>query len=189
MQIRETNLRGVMVFEPQRAQDERGYFARTFCEKLFQEHRLETRFVQWAAAFNHLKGTTRGLHFQRSPHAEVKLVRCTSGAARDVVVDIRPDSSTYLKVFMTTLTQDNGLSLYIGKGFAHGYQTLEERTELAYAMSTEYILEAATGLRWDDPALAIAWPLPVSLISDRDRAWPLVGSRESGLPLNGASTR
>jgi dTDP-4-dehydrorhamnose 3,5-epimerase len=189
MRIVKTDFADLFLLEPERAQDERGYFVRTYGEDLFRKHQLETHFVEWGAAYNRRLGTMRGLHYQRAPYAETKIVRCTSGAVHDVVVDIRPESPTYLRSFPTTLSQENGLALYIGKGFAHGYQTLTDWTELSYAMSTGYQAEAATGLRWDDPAIAVAWPMLISLISDRDRNWPLIGNVECGLPQRGEVIR
>ncbi len=182
MRIVKTDFPGLFVLEPERVVDQRGYFVRTYCERLFSEHQLQTRFVQWGAAYNHRAGTVRGLHYQRPPYEEAKLIRCTGGAVQDVVVDIRPGSRTYLRCFTITLSRENGVGLYVAEGYAHGYQTLEDGTELSYAMTTDYRLQAATGLRWDDPVLSVVWSLPISLISERDRGWPLIGTAECGLP-------
>lgn len=183
MRIVPTSFSGLFVLEPERVADERGYFARTYCEASFSQHRLETRFVQAGTAFNFCAGTVRGLHYQRAPHEETKLIRCTSGKVHDVVLDVRPNSPTYLSLFEITLSQENGLSLYVPGGYAHGYQTLHDGSELSYSMSTNYQPDAAAGICWNDPAIRLAWPLPISVISNRDRTWPLIGTSDSGLPL------
>jgi dTDP-4-dehydrorhamnose 3,5-epimerase len=168
-----TPLQDAVIIDVERRGDERGYLARTFCEKEFGDQGLVTRFVQASTIFSPEQSTLRGLHFQKSPHGEVKLVRCTRGAVRVMIVDLRPDSSTHLQWLGVELSPENGRLLYVPKGFAQGYQTLLDDTEVAYQMSHEYVPEAASGVRWDDPAFGIEWP-PADrrIISERDRAWP-----------------
>src|SRR5262249_5777915 len=148
--------------------DARGFFARTFCRREFEEHGLETNLVQCSLSVNRLRGTLRGVHFQRPPCQEAKVVRCTAGAIFDVIVDLRPDSSTFLQHFCVHLTAENRRLLYVPKNVAHGFQTLTDETEVYYEMSEFYAPETAAGLRWNDPALGIPWPLAVSVISDQD---------------------
>lgn len=148
-------LQDAVIIDPERHGDERGYLARTYCEHEFAEHGLVTRFVQASTIFSPARGTLRGLHFQRAPHGEVKLVRCTRGAAHVVILDLRPESPTYLRWLGTELSPENGRSLYVPVGFAQGYQTLADATEVAYQMSHEYVPEAAVGVRWDDPVFGI----------------------------------
>jgi dTDP-4-dehydrorhamnose 3,5-epimerase len=168
-----TSLDGAVVIAVERHGDERGFLARTFCEREFGAHGLVTRFVQASTIYSPRRHTLRGLHYQRPPHAEVKLVRCTRGAAHVTIVDLRPVSQTYRQWLAVKLTPQNGRLLYVPEGFAQGYQTLEDDTEVAYQMSHEYVPEAAGGVRWDDPAFDIAWPpAEERIISDRDRAWP-----------------
>lgn len=167
-----THLQDALVIDPERHGDERGYLARTFCEQEFADHGLVTRFVQASTIFSPKRDTLRGLHFQKPPHVEVKLVRCTRGAAYVVIVDLRPDSSTYMLWLAVELSPENGRLLYVPKGFAQGYQTLMGNTEVAYQMSHEYVPEAASGVRWNDPAFGIEWPLAKQrTISERDQAW------------------
>jgi dTDP-4-dehydrorhamnose 3,5-epimerase len=168
-----TRLTDAVIIDVERHGDERGYLARTYCEREFADHGLETRFVQSSTIFSPACDTLRGLHFQRSPHGEVKLVRCTRGAARVTIVDLRPDSPSYRQWLGVELSPDNGRLLYVPIGFAQGYQTLVDDTEVAYQMSHEYVPESASGVRWDDPAFGIEWP-PARrrIISERDRAWP-----------------
>ena len=166
-------LNDAFIIDVERRGDERGYLARTFCEQEFADQGLEIRFVQASTIFSPQRGTLRGLHFQEPPHSEVKLVRCTRGAARVTIVDLRPDSSTYLQWLGVELSPENGRLLYVPKGFAQGYQTLVDDTEVVYQMSHEYVPDAATGVRWDDPAFGIEWPpAEQRVISERDRAWP-----------------
>ncbi len=166
-------LKDAFIIDVERRGDERGYLARTFCEHEFAEHGLVTRFVQASTIFSPQRGTLRGLHFQKAPHGEVKLVRCTRGAARVTIVDLRPESPTYLQWLGVELSPENERSLYVPKGFAQGYQTLANDTEVAYEMSHEYVPESASGVRWDDPAFGIEWPpSDQRVISERDRAWP-----------------
>lgn len=172
----ETGFDGLFVLEMDLKRDDRGYFARTFCEDAFAALGLVARYPQSGTAWNARAGTVRGMHFQRAPHGEVKLIRCTRGAIADIVVDVREGSPTYLKAYEVELTPDNGRQFYVPEGFAHGYQTLADDTEVLYLMSTVQVPEAATGIRWDDPAVAVRWPKPISIISPRDQAWPLIGA-------------
>jgi dTDP-4-dehydrorhamnose 3,5-epimerase len=174
MRFIETSLKGAYLIEPEPREDSRGFFARTFCAREFEEHGLETVFPQCSISFNRTRGTLRGMHYQLAPSQEAKLVRCTSGALLDVILDLRPDSPTYLEHFSAELTAKNRSALYVPKGFAHGLQTLEDDTEAFYQISQFFDSEKATGLRFDDPKLGIKWPLPVSCISEKDRTWPLL---------------
>jgi dTDP-4-dehydrorhamnose 3,5-epimerase len=175
MIFRETPLPGAWVLEPERFEDERGFFARTYCRRDFAERGLDPEIAQCSVSYNHRKGTLRGLHFQTAPHEEVKLVRVTRGAIWDVIVDVRPESPTFMKHFGVVLSAEAGNALYIPKGMAHGFQTLEDATEVFYQISAFYAPEAARGYRWDDPRFAIPWPEPPSVISDKDRHLPLLG--------------
>jgi dTDP-4-dehydrorhamnose 3,5-epimerase len=168
-----TRLKDAFVIDVERRGDERGYLARTYCEREFADHRLVTRFVQASTIFSPNRDTLRGLHFQTAPHGEVKLVRCTRGAVQVTIVDLRPDSPTHTQWLSVELSPENGRLLYVPKGFAQGYQTLVDDTEVAYQMSHEYVPESASGVRWDDPAFGIEWPpAQQRIISERDRAWP-----------------
>ena len=160
--------------KPHRLEDDRGFFARTWCAREFAEHGLEPSLSQCSISFNKGRGTLRGLHYQAPPYAEAKLVRCTRGAVFDVIVDLRPASSTYLRHCTVTLTADNRDALYVPKGCAHGFLTLEDESEVLYQMSSDYVPTAARGVRWDDPAFGIAWPAAPDVIADRDRTWPLL---------------
>lgn len=172
MRFRTTAIPGVWVIEQERHGDERGYFARTWCADEFAKNALETRVAQCSLSFNHRRGTLRGLHYQAPPFAEMKLVRCTRGAIFDVAVDIRPDSPSFRQWVGVELTPDNGLALYVPRGFAHGFLTLADATEVAYQISAEYSPTHARGLRWNDPFHAVAWPGPVEVIAPRDRDYP-----------------
>ncbi|HEY0789639.1 MAG TPA: dTDP-4-dehydrorhamnose 3,5-epimerase [Chthoniobacterales bacterium] len=174
MEFVPTGLPGAFVLEPQPMADERGLFARTFCAREFAEHGLTSKLVQCSVSYNRQKGTLRGLHYQRSPQEEAKLVRCTAGAVYDVIVDLRPGSATYLQHFGVELSASSRRSLFVPEMFAHGFQTLEDDTEVFYQMSQFHAPDHAAGLRYNDPALGIDWPLPVSVMSDKDRTWPLV---------------
>ena len=164
-----TKLDGVWLIEPERIEDERGFFARTWCCREFEERGLNPRLVQCNVSFNRRKGTLRGMHWQRSPHGECKVVRCTQGAIFDVVVDLRPQSPTYCQWVGTELSAENHSAFYIPEGCAHGFQTLTEKSEVFYQMSEFYAVDAAAGVRWNDAAFGIEWPLPVSMISGRDK--------------------
>jgi dTDP-4-dehydrorhamnose 3,5-epimerase len=170
--FRETALRGAWIVELEPREDERGFFARSWCEDEFAEHGLTTRIAQCNISWNARRGTLRGLHFQAEPHAEVKLVRCVRGAIYDVIVDLRPSSPSYKHWVGVELTAENRHTLYVPERFAHGFQTLVDDTELFYQVSEPHAPSAERGVRWDDPAFAIAWPIPDPILSDKDRAWP-----------------
>jgi dTDP-4-dehydrorhamnose 3,5-epimerase len=172
VEFRETNLKGSFVIELARLEDERGFFARSWCHLEFQKHGLNTDLVQCNISYNRQKRTLRGMHFQRSPHAESKLVRCTRGGIFDVIVDLRNDSPTYLQWFSTELSADNHRMLYIPEHFAHGFQTLTDDTEVFYQMGNYFTPSAAAGFRWNDPLVGITWPLSDPILSDRDRTFP-----------------
>ena len=174
MIFRATKLEGAFLIEPERKEDERGYFVRTFCEREFAEHGLHVRFVQCNLSFNRRKGTLRGMHFQAAPHEEAKLVSCTRGAIFDVILDLRSGSPTYHQHVAEMLSANNGKAFYIPEGFAHGFQTLEDDTEVFYQMSEFYHPESARGVRWDDPAFQIEWPPAHRTIIPRDQEYPLV---------------
>ncbi len=168
-----TPLEGAYVLDLERREDERGWFARTFAVEELAEHGLDTRVVHMNTSFNDRAGTLRGMHYQAAPDAEVKIVRCTRGAAFDAIVDLRPYSPTFRGWFGAELTQDNGRALYVPEGFAHGFQTLADETELLYVMSHHYVPGAARGVRWDDPAFGIEWPEAASrTMSERDAGYP-----------------
>jgi dTDP-4-dehydrorhamnose 3,5-epimerase len=169
----ETALKGAYIIDLQPIEDERGFFARSFCLQEFAAYGLKTGVAQCNVSFNKIKGTLRGMHFQKPPKAEAKLVRCTRGEIFDVIIDLRPDSPTYCQWEGVVLSADNHRSLYIPEGFAHGFQTLEENSEVFYQMFECYAPECASGVRWDDPAIGIHWPLPNPVMSDKDRSYPL----------------
>jgi dTDP-4-dehydrorhamnose 3,5-epimerase len=183
MRINNTALPGVHLIYLERIEDERGSFARSFCQREFAEHGLEPVVAQCNISHNRLAGTLRGLHYQLSPAAEAKLVRCTRGAIFDVAVDLRPSSPFFGHWYGADLSAANDTMLYIPKGFGHGFQTLVDDTEIAYQMSEFYVPGLAGGVCYDDPAIGILWPLPVSVISDRDRQQPPV-DRAALVPLD-----
>lgn len=172
MTFEPTLIPGVWIVGLEPREDARGFFARSFCEREFGSHGLLARFPQCNISFNRKKGTLRGMHFQREEKAEVKLVRCTKGAAYDVVIDLRKQSPTYLRWLGIELTDENRLALYIAAGCAHGFQTLVDDTELFYHMGEYYDAAAADGLRWNDPAFGIKWPLTDPILSERDATYP-----------------
>lgn len=176
MLFTETALKGVFIIDLEQKEDHRGFFARTFCVQEFAIRGLEVTNVQCSIAFNHKKGTIRGMHYQAAPATEAKLVRCTRGAVYDVIVDMRPNSPTYLSPIGVELTEDNHLALYIPEMFAHGYQTLTDSTEVVYQMNKVYTPGYDRGLFYDDPVLDIQWPMPVSEISEKDLNWPLLAT-------------
>lgn len=176
MRFTETMLTGAFILDLEERSDERGFFARTFCAREFEAHGLKPTVAQCSIAFNHRQGTLRGMHYQAPPATEAKLVRCTRGAIYDVIVDLRPESPTYMAHIAVELTADNHRALYVPELFAHGYQTLTDNAEAAYQMSEFYTPGYERGLRYDDPALGIVWPLPISVISEKDRAWPLLAN-------------
>jgi dTDP-4-dehydrorhamnose 3,5-epimerase len=167
----ETRLPHAFVVEPERLEDERGFFARTWCRKEFETRGLNSRLVQCSISYNAERGTLRGMHHQASPHAEAKLVRCTMGAIYDVIIDLRPDSPTFKQWLAVTLTARNRTMLYVPEGCSHGFLTLADNTEVFYQMSAFFAPESAVGIRWNDPMFNIAWPETVTRISDRDRQW------------------
>ncbi len=167
-----TKLKGAFSIEPERLEDERGFFARTWCEREFAALGLDPRCVQCSISFNKKKSTLRGLHYQAAPGEEAKLVRCTRGAIYDVIVDLRPGSKTFKQWFSVELTAENHKMIFIPENFAHGFLTLQDDTEVYYQMSAFYAPEYARGIRWNDPAFDIAWPAEVQVISDRDRNYP-----------------
>ena len=168
----ETPLRGAFVIEPEPLEDARGLFARTWCRREFEARGLETRIAQCSTSFNEKKGTLRGLHFQATPFAETKIVRCTRGSMYDVIVDLRPDSPTFTRHFGVFLNPENRKMVYVPTGFAHGFQTLEDDTEVLYQISEFYSPDHLRGVRWDDPAFGIQWPDDDRCIVDRDRNYP-----------------
>jgi dTDP-4-dehydrorhamnose 3,5-epimerase len=171
MQLTQTSIAGVWIIDQERHTDARGYFARTFDTSVFVAHGLEIAWRQCSVSHNHRRGTLRGLHYQVTPHEETKLVRCIRGAVHDVIVDLRPSSPTFHQHVAVELTADNGRAVYVPPGTAHGFQTLEDETELFYQITPEYVAAAAAGVRFDDPVLRIDWPLPVSVISARDQSF------------------
>jgi dTDP-4-dehydrorhamnose 3,5-epimerase len=168
----ETKLAGAFLIEPERLSDERGFFARTFCQREFEANGLQPRIAQCNVSFNQKKGTLRGMHFQVAPFPEAKLVRCTAGSIYDVIIDLRPQSKTFTQYFGAELSDANSAMLYVPEGFAHGFQTLEDNTEVFYQMSQFYSGEHARGVRWDDPAFNIRWPEAERTIIKRDREYP-----------------
>ena len=174
MRFTETDIVGAKVIDPNPHEDDRGRFMRAWCVREFAEHGIDFVPVQANMGFSVRMGTTRGMHFQTEPALEAKLVRCTRGAIFDVVLDLRPASPSYGKWHGTELTAENGRMLYLPEGCAHGYQTLQEGTEMHYMASAYYTPSAARGARFDDPAFRIQWPLDVTLVSEQDRNWPLV---------------
>jgi dTDP-4-dehydrorhamnose 3,5-epimerase len=170
--FQETPLPGAWLIELDRKVDERGWFARTFDADEFARRGLEPAVVQCNASFNERAGTLRGMHFQREPHGEPKLVRCVRGAVYDVIVDLREGSPARGRWFAAELGEKDGRMLYVPAGVAHGFQTLADQTEVAYQMGHEYVPSHASGVRWDDPAFGIEWPPGERVISERDRSWP-----------------
>jgi dTDP-4-dehydrorhamnose 3,5-epimerase len=172
MQFDPTMLRDAYLIQLEPARDNRGSFARTFCVEEFAAHGLESNYPQHSISVSARTGTLRGIHYQRDPHSEAKLVRCTRGAILDVIIDIRPDSPTYCRWHGFELSSANSHQLYVPKGFAHGFQTLSDDTEVNYLISAPYKPELAHGIRYNDPAFGITWPLSVTEISEKDLRWP-----------------
>ena len=168
----ETELKGAYIIDLERREDDRGFFARTWFQQEFEAHGLVARIVQANMSYNKLKGTLRGMHYQRSPYAETKLVRAVRGAIIDVIIDLRPGSPTYKRWIGVELTANNRRALFVPEGFAHGFQTLEDDTDVSYQVSAFYTPGAEGGARYNDPAFDIQWPLPISVISEKDAAWP-----------------
>ncbi len=171
MRFRESKIRGVFEIDIEAKSDDRGFFARTWCQKEFEAHGLSSSLVQCSLSYNVRKGTLRGIHYQIAPFAEAKLVRCASGAIYDVVLDLRPDSRTYKDWISVVLTAENRKAVYVPEGCAHGFLTLEENSEVFYQISQFYNAESARGVRWDDPAFQIMWPHSVQVISEADRSY------------------
>ena len=178
MRFTETAIRGAFIVDLEPHADDRGFFSRAFCAREFAEHGMTTTISQVNTSFNHRRGTLRGLHYQDEPAPEAKLVRCVSGAIFDVLVDMRPGSPTYLQHVSVELTAANRRQLFIPELCAAGYQTLADDTEVTYQVSEFYTPETERGMRYDDPVLGIDWPLPVSAISTKDAAWPLLSGEE-----------
>lgn len=174
MKFIETKLKGAYIIELEHLEDNRGFFARTFCQKEFEKHDLNPHIVQCNISFNKKKGTLRGMHYQVKPYEEVKIVSCIRGAIYDVIIDLRKKSSTYCKWLATELTAENYRMVYIPEGFAHGFQTLKDNTVVFYQMSEFYHPECARGVRWDDPAFGIGWPLTKKNISEKDMNYPFI---------------
>ena len=174
MLITRLAIAGAFLVEIEEIRDERGSFGRTFCADTFAQHGMATHFPQHSLSRNAVRGTLRGMHFQHAPHAEDKLVACVRGAVFDVCLDLRPDSPTFRRWLGFELSETNGRQFYIPKGCAHGFQTLTDNAEVMYRISEVYAPQAASGVRHDDPAFGIAWPLPVAAMAQKDRDWPVV---------------
>jgi dTDP-4-dehydrorhamnose 3,5-epimerase len=168
MRFEKQAIEGVYLVELEPHKDERGFFARSFCEDEFAANGLVNRFVQSSVSFNGRRGTVRGMHFTAAPYGETKLVRCTAGAIQDVIIDLRPDSPTYLQTLSVKLSARNWHMLYIPADFAHGFQTLMDETEILYMIDRPFAPGAARGIRWNDPAIRVQWPEPIRMISPKD---------------------
>lgn len=166
-----THLEGAYIIDIEPRADERGFFARAWCQREMAEHGLVTHLAQANLSYNTLRGTLRGMHYQAMPYAEVKLVRCVRGAVCDVIIDLRPESATFKQWLAVELTAENRRMFYIPEGFAHGYLTLTDDTEVLYQVSEFYVPEAGRGVRWNDPAFGIQWPIPVTVIAARDQQY------------------
>jgi dTDP-4-dehydrorhamnose 3,5-epimerase len=179
----ETKLIGAFIIDLERREDNRGFFARAFCQHEFTDHGLKPVIAQANIGFNRRRGCVRGMHYQYPPAAETKVVRCTRGAVLDIIVDLRPESPTYLEHISVELTADNHRAIYVPERFAHGYQALEDETETSYQVGEFYAPGAEGGLRYDDPALGLTWPLSVTEISDKDAGLPLLAEVEPEVRL------
>jgi len=168
----ETKLKGAFIIEPERLEDHRGFFARSWCQREFLTHGLNPRLMQCNISFNNKQGTLRGMHYRVAPYEEAKLVRCTMGAIHFVIVDLRPESPTYIQNISVILTAGNRKMIYVAEGFVNGYLTLEDSTEVFYQMSEFYAPEHERGFRWNDPAFSITWPDDIQVISERDQNYP-----------------
>lgn len=177
----ETELKSAFIIDAERLEDSRGFFARVFCQREFEAHGLNPAVAQVSIAFNRKKGTVRGMHFQYPPAAETKLVRCTRGAILDTIVDLRPESPTYLRHVAVELSAENHRALYVPERFAHGYQVLEDATEATYLISEFYSPGNEGGLRYDDPRLGLKWPLAARELSAKDSKWPMLEEIEPEL--------
>lgn len=172
MKFAETNLKGSFIIDPERLTDDRGFFARSWCEREAKRYGLEPKWLQCNISFNKVRGTLRGMHYQASPFAETKLVRCTMGAIHDVIIDLRPESPTFKNWTAVELTAENRRMLYIPEGFGHGFLTLMDNTEIFYQMSEFYDPKSARGVRWNDPAFGIVWPQNAVVMSNQDQSYP-----------------
>jgi dTDP-4-dehydrorhamnose 3,5-epimerase len=172
MKFKETDIRGAFIIDPEIVEDERGFFARTFCREEFAAHQLNPDLAQCSISFNRQLGTLRGMHWQVAPHAEVKLVRCTRGSIHDVIIDLRPESGTFRQWIVVELSEHNNRMLYIPRGLAHGFMTLAEASEVFYQISEFHHPECARGVRWNDPAFGIRWPLTPVVMSHKDQSYP-----------------
>ena len=179
MIFNETKLKGAFIIDIERREDPRGFFARAFCQHEFDAHGLKPMIAQANIAFNKKRGTLRGMHFQLPPVAETKLLRCTRGGILDIIVDLRPESPTYLQHIAVELNEDNSRALYVPERFAHGYQVLRDNTETSYQVGEFYAPGSEGGLFYNDPRLALPWPLPVSVISEKDQQWKWLDEQES----------
>ena len=168
----ETELKGAYIIEIEKLKDHRGFFARAWCQNEFKAQGLTSSVVQANVSSNKKKGTLRGMHYQLSPYEETKLVRCTRGAIYDVIIDLRPASPTYTQWIGVELTEENYKMLYVPENFAHGFQSLKDDTEVTYQVSQFYTPGSESGIRWDDPAFSLKWPIEVQVISDKDKSWP-----------------
>lgn len=171
MIFQEIPMKGAFIIEMKPMRDERGFFARSFCQKEFEEQGINPRLVQANVSYNNNKGTLRGIHYQISPFEETKLVRCTQGAIFDVIIDLRKESPTYMQWFGVELNSENRTMLFVPESFGHGFQTLMDNTEVTYMVSEFYTPGSERGIRWDDPAFDIRWPVEVQVISDKDANW------------------
>lgn len=178
MIFHETKLNGAYIVELEKREDERGFFARAFCSREFEQHGLQPRVVQANTSYNHKKGTLRGMHYQVPPASEPKFIRCIRGAVWDVIIDLRPDSPTYLEYVGIELSAENRRAIYVPDMFAHGNQALTDGAELFYLVGEYYTPGCERGVRYDDPAVGIDWPLPATVISEKDMSWPLLGPRK-----------
>jgi len=181
MVFTETKLKGAYIIDIDRKEDSRGFFARAFCQNEFEAHGLKPIIAQANIAYNNKKGTLRGMHFQYPPSAETKFVRCTRGGILDIIVDIRPESPTYLQHIAVELNEDNHRGLYVPERFAHGYQVLTDKTETSYQVGEFYAPGAESGLLYNDQRLGLEWPLPVSVISEKDQCWKFLSEIEPEL--------
>jgi len=172
MIFRETRLSGAFIIELEKFEDDRGFFARTWSEREFEARGLDPCIDECNVSFNKEKGTLRGMHYQASPHAQTKIVRCTMGSMYDVIIDLKQESPTFKQWIAVELTAENRLALYVPRGFAHGFQTLEDNTEVFYQMSGVFVPESGRGVRWDDPAFGISWPGTERIMAARDREYP-----------------
>jgi dTDP-4-dehydrorhamnose 3,5-epimerase len=173
MIFHETSLQDVWLLDLERRGDQRGFFARTMCVDEFAAHGMATEFLQQSLSVSAQRGTLRGMHFQHMPYAEVKLVRCLRGAIVDIIIDLRPESPSFEKWAAFELNEENKRQLYVPKGFAHGFQTLTDDVEISYLITSKYAPAHASGVRYNDPAFNIVWPLPITVMSDKDKNWPV----------------